>query len=96
MAAAYNDIPQLNYFIGLDAHWTLDIQDKAGWTPLHRAAYLANFDAINLLLEHGASPKVYDYTFMSFYDVLVRHDHHELFSMFIKEAMDFDKRRNRK
>lgn len=55
MAASQNDIHTLDYCIGLNKHLTIDVKNEDGWTPAHMAAFLNNFDSMNLLIENGAN-----------------------------------------
>ena len=45
------------YFLQVE-HMSPDVQDNAGWTPLHEACSHRHHKVASLLLDHGASPSV--------------------------------------
>ena len=45
-----------------------------GWTPAHLAAFLGNFDSLNLLIENGADLCKYHNSKMNCFDEIIRND----------------------
>lgn len=94
MAAANNDVRLLDFAIGRDDHASLDLRTDDGWTPAQHAAITASFDALNLLLEHGADPLCRNAAGLTMYDHIVGANHVELLEIFWNEAMAYDRSRD--
>ena len=55
VAATNNDIHLLNFLLENRPTKSIDIENQEGWTPAHFAAFMNNYDSLNLLIEHGAN-----------------------------------------
>ena len=57
IAAGTNDAPLIDFIIqsSSEKEQFVNKENTDGWTPVHMAAHLNNFDALNLLLEHGGN-----------------------------------------
>ena len=82
-AASNNDIHLLDFIFrqceAEDVKRIVNITNNDGWTPAHYAGTLNKFDALNILLEHGADLSIENSNLMSCFDEVVRNDHSELF-----------------
>jgi len=58
----------------------INAQNKEGWTAVHLAAFLNNFDTLNLLIESGADLQLRNSHEMTCFDEMVRNDHSDLLS----------------
>lgn len=67
-----------------------------GWTPIQHAAFMASFDAINLLRENGADIYCTNSSGQSIFDHIVAADHVELLEILWNEALEFEKMRDTK
>jgi ankyrin repeat protein len=77
-AASYNSLTFMEFLLKNNNHYSIDITDDEGWTPVINAAVMNHFDALNLLIENGADlTQKNKYGFNSI-DYLVRHDHADL------------------
>ena len=56
-----------------------NLKNKEGWTPAHFAGFLNNFDAMNLLLEHGADLSSKNSNQLTTYCEIIRNDNSDLF-----------------
>jgi len=80
-AAAQNDIHLIDFIceqLGDDAKSATNVRNNEGWTPTHLAAFLGNFDSMNLLLENGADLTKPNDSGMSPYEEIIRSDHADL------------------
>ena len=71
LAAANNDCNILDLAISQQEHINLDIKTDEGWTPAQHAGFMANFDALNLLLENGADLYSVNKSGLSIFDHIV-------------------------
>ena len=55
-------------------------ENVEGWTSVHLAAHLNNFDSLNLLLEYGGNLLRKNHVGMTPLEEMVRNDHCELLS----------------
>ena len=80
-AASNNDLHFLDYILTSveNASKVANVTNVDGWTPAHYAGFLGNFDAINLLLEHGADLKLPNSNQLTPFEEMIRNDHAELF-----------------
>lgn len=53
MAASNNDIHLMDLILKIESE--PNVKNTEGWTPAHLASFLNNFDALNLLMDNGAS-----------------------------------------
>lgn len=56
----------------------VNLGNTDGWTPVHLAAHLNNFDSLNLLIENGGSLLRKNQSGMTPLEVLVSNDHRDL------------------
>lgn len=96
MAASNNDIHMLDYFIQLNQHQTLEMQNIEGWTPAHMAGMLNNFDALNLLIENGVDLEKRNRNKLTVYEEIVRSDNADLLECIYPYVKDFQHKRNLK
>ena len=52
VAATNNDVHTLDYLWSKIPQKLINIPNNEGWTPAHFAAFLGNYDSLNLLIEH--------------------------------------------
>lgn len=90
LAAANNDVRLLDYAISQNHHLDLEMKTSSGMTPAHHAAMMGNMDAINLLIENGASLNAVNSEGVNVFGQFVKTDNLDLFSMFLKEALQAD------
>lgn len=62
----------------------VDIRNKEGWTPAHLAGFLNNFDALNLLMEHGADICATHNNNLKVYEEVARADNADLLECIYK------------
>ena len=57
ICASSNQIHILNYLLTKTSKvkGAVNTKSRDGWTPAHLAAFLGNFDSLNLLIEQGAN-----------------------------------------
>jgi ankyrin repeat protein len=90
VSASNNDIHLLDYFLSLESQDTgspspqVNIRNKEGWTPAHLAGFLNNFDALNLLMEHGADICAKHDNKLKVYEEIVRADNADLLECIYK------------
>jgi len=60
-------------------------ENADGWTPVHLAAHLSNFDSLNLLLEYGGNLLRKNQAGMTPLEEMVRNDHDDLLSCVYKK-----------
>jgi ankyrin repeat protein len=65
------------------------VHASTGWTPALHAANLGHFDALNLLLEHGANLQALNEGGTSCFDEIVRDDAVDLLEAVWPEAQKF-------
>jgi ankyrin repeat protein len=83
----YNNVRILDYAIRHHRHYNIDMQSTDGFTPLHTAAYLNNFDSVNLLLEKGADLLVENKEGSNTYGQLIIQDHSDLLECVYPQAI---------
>ena len=76
MAASNNDIHFMDLIFQFESE--PNIKNNEGWTPAHLASFLNNFDALNLLLENGASLTQRHGMKLTAYEEMVRADNADL------------------
>ena len=82
IAASTNDIHLMDFiFKNLPNKKELvNRKNSDGWIPAHMAAFLNNFDSLNLLLENGADLLQKNDQGMTPVDEIIRNDHKDLLS----------------
>ena len=78
MAASNNDIHMLDFFINRESRIDLKVKNEDGWTPTHMAGFLNNFDALNLLIEKGASISTKNNNNLTCFEEITRADNADL------------------
>ena len=96
VAASNNDIHMLDYFIQLNHHQTLEMQNVEGWTPAHMAGMLNNFDSLNLLIESGANLEKRNKNNLTVYEEIIRSDNADLFECIYSHVKASQEKRNLK
>jgi ankyrin repeat protein len=93
IAAGTNDIHLMDFIIKNLPNKKEFINRKnfEGWIPAHIAAFLNNFDSLNLLLENGADLITKNDSGMTPIDEIIRNDHKDLLSC-VYEKIRFVKR----
>ena len=81
IAAGSNDVHLVDFILSQveDPSSAANVRNEEGWTPCHLAAFLNNFDSLNLLVEAGGDLTKKNDNGMSSFDELVRNDHKDLF-----------------
>lgn len=72
IAATNNDVHTLNFLIAQKEVEKVDIPNVEGWTPSHFAAFMNNYDSLNLLIESGTDLFLKNDHQMNVFDEIVR------------------------
>jgi len=92
IAAGSNDIHLLDFLLtelGEDAKRHVNIGNNEGWTPMHMACFLNNFDTVNLLLEHGGEMDKTNGVNMTSLHELVKCDNKDLLECVYEHAKSY-------
>jgi len=89
LAAANNDVRLLELALNQERHYTVDMLTEDGWTPAHNAAFMNNFDSLNLMMENGADLSLQNKSDMNAFECLIRNDHHELLEVLLPQALKY-------
>lgn len=68
----------LNYLIEENSLKVVDFKNLEAWTPAHFAAFMGNYDSLNLLIENGADLFAKNIHNMSVFDEIVRSNDEKL------------------
>jgi ankyrin repeat protein len=72
--------------LGGDSQRFVNLANEEGWTPLHLACFMNNFDMVNLLKENGANFVLQNSAEMTPLHELVRCDNKDLFECVYEDA----------
>lgn len=92
VSASSNDVQVLEMLIEAN-RGDINLANNDGWTPVHFAGCLNNFDSLNLLLEHGGKMN-FQTNGLKAYEEIVRSDNAELLECIFPLIIDDIKGRN--
>lgn len=78
IAATNNDVHVLDYLLQTRPTKNIDFENEEGWTPAHFAAFMNNYDSLNLLIENGANLWHTHQQKMNVFDEIVRSNDEKL------------------
>ncbi len=89
IAASTNDAILIDFIFHhvRDRESAVNKENTDGWTSVHMAAHLCNFDSLNLMLENGGNLLRKNQAGLSPLEEMVRNDHCDLLSCVFKKKI---------